>query len=552
MSADPQRQEQMRRQRILMLILLVPWMIMLYMMNKQAKTLEAERQRQQVAQLAQTQEFRSDAPPDEQIEQLKARIAADPKAQQSELDRLHIAVIYEQDGAWREACDAYEAFAKEKRGSPYAAHASYHAARIALDRLHEEKRFVKDLKALTFDSNRAVWDHESVGDRNDKIKAAEISSRLLDTHNARDWRYRLLDFLVALFGGRSRPHYAYAMGVMLLGLIVKVLVWPLTTWGYVASKTMGVKMKLVQPIIAELKEKHKDDNLAVMRKQQELMRKYNISMKSGCLPSILQMAILIPVYQAVRLYAYPLHNGSFLWIPNLAEPDLALLIVYVIAFIASMKLQPQQASADRQQQQMQKTMMYLMPVMFFFMMRSVASAFIMYWTVFLVFSTAQSLWLAYKWKQRGGDEAVYGSLPEELRPKPERPRRSRPEAKQAQQAPSAAHRGKKSAPADREEPGPVVQRLGEEISLRDADTGARGLLARFFAPMRERVRADGSDDGDGEAIDVDFTRDDRTPSEEAEQDAAQSGGRRRRREERKAKRQAEREAGVGVEAGSDE
>jgi len=535
-----------------MLILLVPWMIMLYMMSKQSKTLESERQKQEAARVAQTREFRSDAAPDEQIEQLKARIAADPKSQQFEVDRLRIAVIYEEDGAWREAREAYEAFAKERRGSPYAAHAAYHAAKIALEKLNDEKGYVKDLKALTFDSNRAVWDHEDVGNRDDKAKASEVSSRLLDPHNARDWRYKVLDFLVGLFGGRSRPRYAYALGVMLLGLIVKVLVWPLTTWGYVASKTMGVKMKLVQPIIAELKEKHKDDQLLVMRKQQELMRKYKISMKSGCLPSILQMAILIPVYQAVRLYAYPLLGASFLWIGKLSEPDMILLVVYVIAFIASMKLQPQQPSAEPQQQQMQKTMMYLMPIMFFFMMRGVASAFILYWTVFLVFSTGQSLWLAYQWKQRGGDQSVLASLPEELRPKPEKPRRARPEAKQADLAATVAQKGKKTGRAAEEQTVPVVERLGEEITLRTADTGVRGLLARFFAPMRERAQLDDAGNGDGKVIDVEFSRDDELPSAEADVDTAESGGRKRRREERKARRQAERASAVAADGESDD
>lgn len=533
MGNDPQRQEQLRRQRTLFILLMIPWFFMLYMFNKQQKALLEEQQRREV--LSQTAIAPPDreAPLDERIEDLRRRIEADPRSQQADFYALEIAVAYEEAGFWDRAAAEFEKFSRERRGSPYAAHAAFHAARIARGKLNDEKRFKKLLNGLTYDINRCVWDPANMGDPGAKHIAGDISSEVLDEVNRHDVRYKVLDFLVGLFDPAAHPETAYAFGVMLLGLLVKIAIWPLTTWGYRASKTMGVKMKLVQPQIAELRERYKDEQMKLMQKQQELMRRYGISMRSGCLPAILQMAILIPVYQAVRLYSHPLHAGSFLWIGSLARPDLILLIIYTVMFILSMKLQPQQPSADRQQQQMQTMMMYVMPIMFFFMMRSVPSAFILYWTVFLVFSTGQTLWLSYRWRVMGGDEAVYATMPPELLPKPTRPKRKETGAPAIAAAASVESKRRGDRPTVSE---PIVERLGEEIVPSDGAT-PRGFFARLFAPALQG----GGRDGDGQTEPSEDDTADATEEEPAQVlDRADAAGqaitpeeRRRARKERR-------------------
>lgn len=474
MSIDPQRDEQLKRQRLMMLLLMIPWFILMYMWTKNAQQSQETRQREALLEARGGDAIDAAAPIDDQIFALRAKIEADPKSEESDLNRLRVAVLLESDRRYQEAAEEYERFAKERKSSPYVAHATYHAARL-YRQLGDERRFAKLLSAITFDYNRAIWDHKAVGNRDDKQPAAVVAARELDPHNQHDVRYKLLAFLVGLFDPEKHPEYAYAAGVALLGFIVKVMVWPLTSWSSRASKVMSAKMKLIQPQIAELREKYKDDQMKVMREQQELMRKYQISMKSGCLPALISMAILIPIYQAVRLYAYPLQQGRFLWIDNLASPDLGLLVIYVAAFFVSMKLQPQPASADPQQQQTQKMMTAIMPVMFFFLMRSVASAFVLYWTVFLIFSTVQSLWLNYQWQKTGGDQAVFDRLPDELKVKPRRsPRKERGKTDVGTEG---KRDGKPAGPSTKPV---VVERLGEEIQV--APQRPKGFIERLFAP----------------------------------------------------------------------
>jgi len=59
---------------------------------------------------------------------------------------------------------------------------------------------------------------------------------------------------------------------------------------------MQEKMKVLQPEMKALKEKHKNDFRAFSQAQQELYRERGINPLSGCLPAILQIFLLIPMY----------------------------------------------------------------------------------------------------------------------------------------------------------------------------------------------------------------------------------------------------------------
>jgi YidC/Oxa1 family membrane protein insertase len=478
MASDPQRQEQMRRTRLLMLLMMIPWVIMMFYTNKQQKAMQEQARLKQSQPVAAVQELDPTKKVDEQVQQLRGLIAQDPKSEQSQRYKLMIAALLDENGFYDQACQEYEAFASSFKGSPYTAHALYQAGRIARDQLKDEKRFVKDVGRLGYETKRCIWDPEAKGDPTAKFIAATVAVRELDPVYRKGSLYRALDWLVLIFDPQNHPEYAYAAGLVLLGLLARLLLWHLTAWGYRASKVMGVKMKAMKPALDEMKERFKDDQMAQMRAQQELMKKYGISMRSGCLSSVLQMAVLIPVYTAVRHYAYPLSQGTFFGLFSLQEPYLPLLVVYVLAFIVSMKIQPQQPSTDAQQQQMQKMMTYLMPVMFFFMMRTLPSAFILYWTIFLVFSTFQTLLFARSWHRSGGDEAVLATLPAELLAPVKGSGRARTNAP----TPESIQR-KRSSEASAQSA--VVERTGEEIPV-DGPGGRReSFFGKLFAPMRE-------------------------------------------------------------------
>lgn len=103
---------------------------------------------------------------------------------------------------------------------------------------------------------------------------------------------------------------------------------------------------------------------------------------------LLQMPIIILLWQAIARYQYPLSQESFLWIKSLADADTPLAVIYAVSLWLSSKLTMVPA-ADPQQEATQKMMATMMPLMFFVLFKGYASGFILGWLFFNILTTAQ-------------------------------------------------------------------------------------------------------------------------------------------------------------------
>jgi len=204
--------------------------------------------------------------------------------------------------------------------------------------------------------------------------------RRLDEASRDRTLYKVVQWLVNVLG--ARPRYSYALALLLLAVVVKVLTTPFTMWAFRSMRNM----QRLEPLRRELQAKYKDDQATLAREQMRLFKKYKVSPLGGCLPLLIQMPILYYVYQAIQVYIYQFSLASFLWIRNLAGPDYPLLLLYAFSMYVSQKLTAMPA-ADPQQQQMQNTMALMMPVMFTFLFASLPSAFILYWFAYNVLIT---------------------------------------------------------------------------------------------------------------------------------------------------------------------
>jgi YidC/Oxa1 family membrane protein insertase len=181
--------------------------------------------------------------------------------------------------------------------------------------------------------------------------------------------------------------------LFLLAVLIKVITAPLTTMAYRGMRDM----QRVQPLLKELQAKYKDDRAKLAEEQMKLMKEHKVSPASGCLPMLIQLPIFIAVYRAVTVYAFQFSNAGFLWIENLARPDLILLILYAISMIVTQKLTATPA-ADPQQQVLQNQMTYMMPVFLVLVLYSMASAFLLYWFFLNVMSSGHQYYLLRKFK----------------------------------------------------------------------------------------------------------------------------------------------------------
>ena len=181
----------------------------------------------------------------------------------------------------------------------------------------------------------------------------------------------------------------YGWDIILLTILIKLLFIPLT---HKSMKSMK-RMQEIQPQIAKLKEKHKDDKTAINKATMELFREQKVNPLGGCWPMFLQLPVFVALYQALS-YAIELRHASFLCMPSiylcindLAAPD----PYYVTPILMGGTMVLQQWMTPSGGDPTQKKMMLMMPVVFTYLFLSFPSGLVLYWLVSNVLSIGQQL-----------------------------------------------------------------------------------------------------------------------------------------------------------------
>lgn len=184
----------------------------------------------------------------------------------------------------------------------------------------------------------------------------------------------------------------YGVDIIILTALVKAVTIPLTQQSLRSMKAM----QKLQPEMQRLKDKHKDDQVALQKEMMELYRRNKVNPLSGCVPMLLQIPIFVGLYNAL-MHSIELRHAPFMfWINDLAAPDRLMVAgfgipVLVLLMGASMVLQqwltPQQGDPTQQR------IMLLMPVVFTFMFIGFPSGLVLYWLVNNILSIAQQYWM---------------------------------------------------------------------------------------------------------------------------------------------------------------
>ncbi|MGW8161164.1 MAG: membrane protein insertase YidC, partial [Desulfobulbales bacterium] len=185
----------------------------------------------------------------------------------------------------------------------------------------------------------------------------------------------------------------YGVAIILVTVLIKILFWPIAQKGLKSMKNM----QKIQPKMAKLKEKYKNDSARLNQEMMNLYKTYKVNPLGGCLPMILQIPVFFALYK-VLLQAIELRHAPFmLWINDLSAPDRLLIGVNIpylggipvltLLMGASMFLQQRMTPTPVDSTQ-QKIMMFL-PVIFTFMFLNFASGLVLYWLVNNLLSIAQ-------------------------------------------------------------------------------------------------------------------------------------------------------------------
>ena len=81
------------------------------------------------------------------------------------------------------------------------------------------------------------------------------------------------------------------------------------------------EMKKIQPLMKEIREKHKNDKKKMNEEVMSLYRTYKINPLGGCLPMVVQLPVFFALYRMLYQAIELRHAPFFLWIDDLSAPD---------------------------------------------------------------------------------------------------------------------------------------------------------------------------------------------------------------------------------------
>lgn len=238
----------------------------------------------------------------------------------------------------------------------------------------------------------------------------------------------ILIFIIRLLEASSIPG-ATGIAIIVMTIVIRLLVWPLMSTQLKSAK----KMADLKPHLDLLKEKHKGDKQGLAQAQMALYKEHGVNPAGGCLPALLQIPILIALYQAIStLFSvenlghinYFLYNKN--WIlttppdPNFLGFNLAvkpsefasyglfLLLVPIVTallqFIQSkmmapkgVKVYPSDSPREKKDKEevedtmaaVQSQMLYMMPLMIGFFSWQFPIGLAIYWNTFTVLGIIQ-------------------------------------------------------------------------------------------------------------------------------------------------------------------
>lgn len=190
---------------------------------------------------------------------------------------------------------------------------------------------------------------------------------------------------------------SYGVIIIILAFFIKVILSPVSYKSYLSM----AKMKVLKPQLDEIKEKFGDDMQKAQAEQMKLYGKVGVNPLSGCIPMVLQMPILLAMFNFFP-NSIELRQAEFLWATDLSSYDSIMNLPFNIPFYGShVSLFTLLMSASTllytwSNQQMNttmqgpmKSMQYIMPVMMIFFFNNFSSGLTFYYFVLNILNFGQ-------------------------------------------------------------------------------------------------------------------------------------------------------------------
>ncbi|MBC8043129.1 MAG: membrane protein insertase YidC [Rhizobacter sp.] len=192
----------------------------------------------------------------------------------------------------------------------------------------------------------------------------------------------------------------YGLIIIIFALLIKLITYPFTA----ASTKSMKKMAAVQPQMQALQEQYKTDPARLQSETAKLYKEAGVNPLGGCLPTLLQMPILIAMFNVFR-GSIELRQQPFLWSSDLSVPDAIFtfpfsiplygnhIAIYPILMAVAVVVQQKVTPVTAQQNDQAKAMQYIFPVMMLVLFNSTPAGLGLYYFIFNILGILQQVYI---------------------------------------------------------------------------------------------------------------------------------------------------------------
>lgn len=182
----------------------------------------------------------------------------------------------------------------------------------------------------------------------------------------------------------------WGLAIILFTVLIRLLLHPLNKKQFDSMKSM----QSLQPEIEKLKKQYKDDQQTFNTKTMELYKERGVNPTAGCLPILLQMPILIALYNSI-LGLQELKTAAFLWLPSLGKTgDMTLVIATALVTFLQTYIQ-QKLTPNTSGNNPNTFLLFMMPLFIFMVGRGLPAGILVYWFTSTLIGTIQQ-YIIYK------------------------------------------------------------------------------------------------------------------------------------------------------------
>lgn len=178
----------------------------------------------------------------------------------------------------------------------------------------------------------------------------------------------------------------YGIVIIIFSILMKVIFYPLS----VKATKSAMKMQELQPKIAKLKERYKDDKQKFNMETMKLYKEFKINPLGGCLPLVIQMPLFYALYTVFNT-SIELRGAKFIgYLSDLSQADPYYILPIIMA--VTMYFQMKFSMKDPKQ----KMLVYIFPVFFFWLFKSFPAGLVLYWTIYNLLSIIEQNYVKSK------------------------------------------------------------------------------------------------------------------------------------------------------------